>query len=304
MAASDWSAEMPGYSAFPITVDGVSLDTVAWNIDAKVRQWAGARAADVVLPGVDGVAPSLNDDLDSSVMTLSMWVIGTNTSGLVPLGNGIAQARDNLDQLVHLFGKRHALLDVRETVDAGSTIRQAWCKVTEAVAPELKANSLGRFSVSLLIPAGVWQDVNTADWASTPTLVSGNFYEITTLQGATGPIDDAIITVTGPVTNPQLTDFMTGAYVRLNAAVAAGTVWRLNVGTWASRYAAGLTLGSADTTGTDGQAITVYGGGNARFLRQVPGLVSGARRVQIALTGTGITSATAIGVRARRKYRQ
>ena len=95
---------MPGYSAFPITVDGVSLDTVAWNIDAKVRTWAGARAADVVLPGVDGVAPSLNDDLDSSVMTLSMWVIGTNTSGLVPLGNGIAQARDNLDQLVHLFG--------------------------------------------------------------------------------------------------------------------------------------------------------------------------------------------------------
>lgn len=289
----------------PITVDGVSLDTVAWNIEAKTRQWPAARAGDAVLPGVDGVAPSLNDDLDLTTLTLSMWVLGTTTAGTIPGGSTpMAQCRANLDQLAHMFGKRHTLLDVQEQVDAAGTLRQAWCKVTDAIAPEVRAGGVGKFTAQLQLPEGLWQDVTPADWTSTPTIISGNFYEITTLQGATGPINDAIILVTGPVTNPVLTDYATGAHVQLNAAIPSGQFWRLNVDTWATRYGAGLTLTSSDTTGTSGDGITHSGGGNARFLRLQPTVVTGLRRVQIALTGTGITAATAITVRARRKYLQ
>lgn len=295
---------MVTYSPHPVFVDGVRLDSAAWNVESKVRTMPGARAADQVIPGVDGLAASINDDIESSTLTLSMWLLGTDGDGLIPGGStAMAKCRDNLDQLAHLFGKRHALLDVQEVVDASGTQRQAWCKVVDAVEPVIRAGGLGRFTVSLLIPEGMWQDPATADW-SQASAVASTVYEVTTLQGATGPISDAVVTVTGPVTNPQLNDFTTSAYVRLNAALAAGSTWRVNVGTWATRYGAGLSLASADTAGTDGQAVTVYGNGNARFLRLVPSLSTGARRVRLSLTGTGLTSATALGVRARRKFLQ
>lgn len=292
------------YSAFPVTVDGTSLDAYAWNVDAKTRLFPGARTADVQIPGVDGVAASVNDDLEPGLLTLSMWVIGVDQNGTIPVGsNGVAQCRANLDALAHLFGKRHALLDVRETVDLQGSVRQAWCKVTDTVEPKLIANGTGRFTVAMSIPDGMWQDPATADWSQTGA-TAGTVYEVTSLQGATGPISDAVLLVTGPATNPQINDFASGAYVRLNQALAAGQLWRVNVGTWSSRYGSGLTLASADTAGTDGHATTVYGGGNARFLRLLPQVSAGARRVRLSLTGSGFTAATGISVRARRKYLQ
>lgn len=295
---------MATYSPHAITVDGVSLDTVAWNVEAKTRTAPGARASDIVIPGVDGLAASLNDDIAESSMSLSMWVLGTDTNGIVPGGSTpMAQCRANLDTLVHLFGVRHRLLDVSEVVDAAGSVRQTFAKVTDALTPEVQAGGRARVTVALSIPGGVWQDLATADWTQTGA-ASGTTYEVTTLQGATAPISDAVVAVTGPATNPQLTDFTTGAYVRLNAALAAGEVWRVNSGTWATRYGSGLTVGSADTAGTDGQAVTVYGGGTARFLRLQPQLVSNARRVRLTLTGSNFTAATAVTVRARRKYLQ
>src|SRR5215212_2287744 len=292
------------YSPYPITVDGFALDAYAFGIDSKVRTWAALRSANVAIPGVDGVAASLNDDLEPIQLALSMWVIGTNpTTGVVP-SNSLDQFRDNLDALSFIFGKQHALTAFVEQVHSSGTQRRAWGKVEEAISPEVRAGVLGRFTVTATLHDGLWEDLATSDFTSTPTLVSGNFFEVTTLQGATGPINDAVILVTGPVTNPRLTDLTTSAYVQLNQALAAGQFWRLNVGTWASRYGSGLTLSSADTAGTDGHASTQYGGGNARFLRMVPTLSTGARRVQMSLTGTGITSATTVSVRARRKFKQ
>jgi len=289
------------YSPHPVFVDGVRLDSSAWNIDVKTRAWASSRNGDVVIPGVDGVAASLNDDIEASTMTLSMWVLGTDENGNVPGGTtAVAKVRDNLDQLAHLFGKRHALLNVSEVVDANGNQRQAYCKVADTVTPEILVGARAKFTVTLSVLEGMWQDVSTSDWTqSSPT--SGNFYEVTTLQGATGPISDAIFTVAGPVTNPELRDLTTNAYIRLNAAVPAGQVWRVNSGTWATRYGAGLTFASLDTAGTDAQSVTVFGGGNARFLRLVPQLSSGARRVSVSVTGAGAAS---IGVRARRKFLQ
>jgi hypothetical protein len=295
---------MATYSAFPVFVDGVRLDSSAWNVESKVRQWAGARSADVVLPGVDGVAASLNDDLEPTLMTLSMWVVGTDENGLIPNGsNGMAQCRANLDQLSALFGVRHRLLSIIEVVDGGGTQRQANAKVVDSISPEIRAGGLGRFTVTLQLPEAMWQDPATSDW-SQASVVAGNTYEVTSLLGSTAPIADEILTFTGPATNPQITDFTTGAYIRLNAALPAGQVWRVNCASWTTRYGAGLTFGSLDTAGTDAQAVTVYGGGTARFLRLQPALTGGARRVSVTVAGTGFTSATAIGVRARRKYIQ
>jgi hypothetical protein len=301
------------YSPHPITVDGASLNLFAWNIDTKVRPWPTVRSGDVVVPGVDGVVASLNDDIDVGLLTLSMWLVGTDSSGTIPGGStAMSECRKNLDSLSFLFGRRNALLDIREVVDTPGTIKQAWGKVVEAVAPDIKAGGLGRYSINIELPDGMWQDPTTADW-SQASAVSGTQYTVTTLAGATGPVSDATVLVTGPATNPRVTDVTTGAYVQLNLALPAGQAWRVNCATWTTRYGAGLTLGSADTAGTDAQAVTVFGGGNARFLRLQPALVLtavgsdftvGTPVVKLTLTGTSFTSATAVAVRARRKFLQ
>lgn len=289
----------------PITVDGVRLDTLAWNIEKINRATASRREADAAVPGRDGVIPSLNDDLDPAVFGLEMFVMGTDADGAVPGAGRRDKFRTNLDELIHLFGKRHALLEVRETVTAGVD-RRAWAKVTDAIAPDVAVTgSAGRFSVALSLPYGVWEDVDTQDWISGP-ITSGFGQGVDTLTGGTETVQDAIILVKGPVTNPKVTDNDTsGAYVQLLGTLGAADYWRVNVGTWSTRTGTTLSLGSADTTGTDRQNDTRYGGSTnqAGFLPFAPYRGSGgARVVSMQLFGTGITTATRVSIRARRKY--
>lgn len=288
----------------PITVDGVRLDTLAWNITRISRAVAARRSADVDVPGVDGVLPSLNDTLEPALFGLDMFVRGTNEDGTVPANPGARTTfRNNLDELVHLFGKRHTLLDVRETVAVGVE-RRAWAKVQDAITPEVnESGSVGTFTIGMVLPYGVWEDVDTQDWFG-PTGATQTAQAIPTLTGASERIMDALFLVYGPVTNPRLTDPATGAYVQFSGVVPDGSQWRVNVATWTSRT---MNVGSGwatDTTGTDVQAATTHGGtvGQAAFLPLVPTRNGGSRIVQVALSGSGMGAATKVCVRARRKY--
>lgn len=295
---------MANTSDRPLTVDGVRLDTLAWNVLKIARQTAGRRSADAAVPGLDGVLPSLNDNLDPVAFGLEMWLRGTDSNGAVPGAGSRDTFRANLDELLHLFGKRHGLLEVQEQVNATET-RRAWAKVLDSIQPDINTpGSAGTFNVALSLVYGVWEDLATQDWSGTLGAASGVVQEVTTLAGATERTTDTILLVTGPITNPRVTDTNTGAYVQLNQALSGAQLWRVNVGTFASRYGSGLTLGSADTTGTDGTASTVYGGSanQAAFLPLVPVRDTGQRRTKVALSGTAMTAATRLTARTRRKF--
>jgi hypothetical protein len=289
----------------PLTIDGVRLDTLAWNITKINRTVASHRASDVSVPGIDGVLPSYNDPLDAAQFGLEMFVMGTDSDGLVTGIGKRDQLRANLDELLHLFGKRHALILVDQLVDA-TNHRQAWAKVTDVIAPDVNLpGSSGVFTVGLTLVYGVWEDTATQDWSGTLGAASGTVQEVTTLQGATERSLDTIFLVTGPANNPRITDQATGAYVQLNQSLSAAQLWRVNMATWASRYGSGLTLGSADTTGTDGSATMVFGGtkNQAAYLPLVPIRDTGLRRVKVALSGSGgFTAATRLTARTRRKF--
>jgi len=295
---------MPVFSQTPITVDGTLLDGLAWGVETKTKAMPGSLAADIPIAGVDGVAASLNDDYEGSLLTLGMWLRGTDQNGIVPGNtNAIAQCRRNLDDLLFLFSKKHAFMDVREDIGDG-TVRQAWCKVaTDPVVPSIIAGGAARFTVLLTIPDAFWQDVATNDW-SQGSLVSGNTYTVDPLTGGNAPVADGILLLNGPANNPVITDATTSAYVKLNRTLAAGDTWRVNAGTWATQFGVGLSLGSADAAGSSGDPYTESGGGNARFLRMVPSYVGGARTVRLSVSGAGFSSATSLAVRARRKYLQ
>lgn len=291
----------------PITVDGVRLDTLAWNITKVSRSVASRRSADVEVPGADGTIPSLNDPLAAVTMGLELWLRGTDADGAVP--GGLSRRSvfwQNLDELVHLFGKRHGLIELTETVAPGQ-VRRTYAKVTDTIQPDVnEPGSAGTFSVALTIPAGVWEDVAAATWDS-GQIASGDTREVTTLQGATERCTDALVCVRGPINNPRLTDPATGSYVQLNRTVPAGEDWTINLATWTSRYGAALGLNPSPTVGNDGAPITVYGGarGVAQYLTLQPTRTSAdpVRRTRLTLTGTGgITTATRVFVQARRKF--
>jgi hypothetical protein len=292
------------FSQTPVTVDGTLLDGFAWGIETKTKAMAGSRSADIPMAGVDGVAASLNDDYEGSLLTLGMWLRGTDQNGIVPANtNAIAQCRRNLDDLLFLFSKKHALMDVREDIGDGTT-RQAWCKIAaDPVTPTIVPGGAARFTVGLTIPDAFWQDPAVSDW-SQASVVSGNTYSVSTLDGTNAPIADGILLLTGPANNPVITDVTTSAYVKLNRTLAAGDAWRVNAGTWSTQYGGALTLGSADSSGSNGDPYTESGNGNARLLRMVPSVVSGVRSIRLKVSGAGFTSATGLSVRARRKFLQ
>lgn len=286
----------------PVTVDGVRLDTLAWNIERIDRATAARRSGDYDIPNMDGLLASVNDPLEAASYGLQLWLRGTDADGAVPAAGSLDTLRANLDELLHLFGKRHALLELVEQVTATES-RRALAKVTDSIAPELNTpGSAGTFTVAMTIPAGMWEDAASSDVTLNTPAASA---EVTTLTGSTERINDAIFLVKGPATTPRITDPATGMWVELGAALSSTQFWRFNSATWASRYGAGLGLGSSDTTGTDGASVTAVGGPSRAYgLPLTPLRDTGSRRVRVSLSAaSGITNGTTqLSIRSRRKY--
>lgn len=292
---------MVNTSSRPITVDGVRLDTLAWNVTKITRQTAGRRSFDQDHPYLDGAISAPTDALEVARFGLEMWLRGTDADGQAVGQGPITKAQENLDELVHLFGKRHAFLDVREQVDEGGTVRRAWCKVADVIAPDLNLTStVATFTVGLVIPSGMWEDVGAEDWSEVTT---GGTFEVDTLRGATERANDAIFLVTGPINVPKITDAQDPTRWVSGPNLTTGQVWRFNSATWESVRGTGIDFDS--TTGlTDVSSSTVVSGAPSAYgLPLTPARDTGQRRVKVTLSSTGGTSgATAIAVRATRRY--
>jgi hypothetical protein len=290
---------MTNTSLMPMTVDGVRLDTLAWNIETLNGRLAipGVRGEDPVIPGDDGAVFVPNKSYDTGRMTLSMWVRGSDVNGLVPvMSSQIAEFRKNLDTIGKMFTVRHRLLDIRQTWPAGDIqylckVEQPWDFSANAVNPRAK------FAVELSIPRVFGQDVATTDFASATGLTTGTTVTITTHAGHTAPINDAILVVRGPATNPRLTNPDTGEWVQYNGTIASGSDWRIDCDLWETRTGVGIGLSSG--AGTNQVANTSYAGGGARFMRLTPRPSGGP---QVVLTGSAFGGNTQVLARARRKF--
>jgi len=282
-----------------MTVDGVRLDTLAWNIETLNGRLSvpGIRGEDPVVPGDDGAIFVPNKNFESGKMTLQMWVRGSTVDGLVPvMGTQMSEFRNNLDTITKMFTIRHRLLDIRQTWPLGdiqwmAKVEQPWDFSASAINPRAK------FAVELDIPRTFGQDVNTTDYTSAAALSSGVTLTMATYSGMTAPINDAIIVVRGPATNPRLTNPDTGEWVQYNGTIATGTDWRVDCGIWETRTGVGIGISSG--AGTNQVANTQYAGGGARFLRLTPRPSGGP---QVVLTGTSLGAGTQVLARARRKF--
>lgn len=220
-------------------IDGVALNTYAWN----VTTWAGrlsvpARKGEVVSPpGRSGFLPSLYAPFEPGKVTLAMWIVGCTVDGQVPTDRSLrAEFEANRARLINLF-TRGGLMHLEQYKPDG-TVREAWATMTSAIDFTTQAGGTrAEFNVQLDIPASFWQEPE-AQWTETSITSLPTTLEVGHLIGSDAPVEDAIIEVTGAISNPQVTDGVSGSWVKLPDTVPDGVKWTIDAGAFSSTLGA------------------------------------------------------------------
>lgn len=288
---------MPTY-----TVDGVPLDHPAgcWKLLAatQVRPLPGARTASVAVPGRPGELPTVGEDVETTTVGLTLGVRGVDPDGT---DQGAAGLELNLRSLYGLFGVRHRLLDLRYVPAVGVPELAAAAKVVTASEPTVWTGAArARLAVMLRIPGVFWRDTVPADW-STTTLAAP--VRVASLDGATAPVLDAVLRVTGPMTGLRVTDTETGGWVSYPGTVAAGRQLRVHCGRMDAHEAPAVTWEGTEANAT-GRIVTGGPGSGYRFLALTPAPIGSVhdRGVRILVEGSATSAATLVELHARRAF--
>lgn len=294
---------MVNTSKWPVTVDGVRLDTLAWNISTRNgRDLAPPIAGEDIDTGMrDGVIPVYNKKYGPGRLVLNMWVGGTDVDGAVPVGNDdYKKYISNLDALKRMFGVQHRLLDVRLQMDvAGSNIRQALCRLGAALTPEMHSSYpyTAEFTVELIVPGAFLQDVADSNYDSNVGVVANTDITLPSpWPAATAPMRDLYLVVDGPATNPKIIDNRNGHYIQYNGVVASGSQWVVNTSLWTSKVGAGIAFTQG---GTDVYAQTVFAGGHAPAMF---GITADPLGPQVRIEGSAFGAGTRLRLRGKLKY--
>jgi hypothetical protein len=286
-----------------VTVEGVRLDTLAFNIETFSGRIAmsGKRGENIVIPGRHGKLWRPKR-LDSTPYTLKMWVRGCNEDGefLTSFANHMAQYRQNVDYLWSIFGTLHKELEVIEQWPPSGSTRRAYMEVVQTIDPESLGPRPGsRFNVAMDNLSGMWESVNEADFTSPPVVDAGTSFTVTTLSGSTAPNLEAILVVRGPATNPKLIDVATGHWIMYSGVLSTTQHWRIDLKAAASR--AGTNIGYT-LAGSNVLATTSFSGHHSPNMFGItPGPLTGSPVLRYEATGT-TNNNTRVDVRARKKF--
>lgn len=294
---------MVNTSRWPVTVDGVRLDTLAWNISTRQgRDLEPGLAGDNIDTGMrDGVIWTPHKKRGAGRFVLDMWVGGTDADGAVPVGQDDYETyMNNLDKLKRMFGVTHRLLDVRFQLNAsGTKIRQALCEKTAIITPEMQAAYpyTAKFTVELTIPDAFYQDVADSNYDSLIGLAANTDITLPNpWPAATAPMRDLWIVLDGPATNPKLIDTRNGHYIQYNGVVGNGSQWVVNTSLFTSTLGVGIAF---TTGGTDVYPQTVFAGGHSP---RMFGITADPLGPQVRIEGAAFGANTRLRLRGKLKY--
>ena len=280
-----------------LDIDGISLRGQGFGASTRTGRYSvpGVRGENLVLAGSSGSQFVRNKPFEEGAGSLSLWAIGATTSQtgerVLPPTMALRRAafEENMQTLMRLFTRPHRLSTIRTAQPDGS-IRRAQVEWREWSEPEVQAGGTrAEWTISYTIPGVWWEDVS-ATTQSTPPSSNWPVLNLTNFAGMTGIIDDAQISVTGPVVNPRIQDMETGQWVQYSGTVSAGQTWTVDCGAFTSTLSGVNAL--ANTTHSGGfRFLTIsncYGSNNYPRLQMVQGG---------SLGGT-----TSLSVTARRKW--
>lgn len=287
----------------------VRLDTLAYNIETRAGIASGltaTRSGAVEVSGRTGTFYRAGAKREESPIVLKMWVSDDSVDGQPQ--SGYQSWRENLDTLNRLFDTSTRQIEIREYVTAlatpsttltGKPYRRAFCEVRTTIEPDMDDRWYGAYVVELINNNTYWEDSALTTFVSPTGATAVATHSITALNGSTAPIEDALITVTGPITNPTLTCPETGSTLRHTGTVAAGQQWCVNASTYQS--AKGTAIESAiwagNNAGTSVVGTTVYSGPHSPTMFPIAGSPP-----QVQLSGSGAGTGTNLKIAARKKF--
>lgn len=267
----------------------VALDDAdgRWSVQSstEVGPALSARISATPLPGMDGELATDYEPVDTPTLLLRMRVNGTSDADLRANYNGVLS-------LLYPVGET----TLTKTVD-GVTYQVAARRKT-TTAPEYHPGGHLLFFNATLRMTGVYWRGALATW-SQANPASGTAYPVTTLDGSTAPIDDALILITGPAQSPSV--HCLGKQANLNLTLAGGEKALIGCSDWTVRYGTGVDFGGGGAS--KGKSLGNDGG--PYVLRLIPRIqVSDPTRmrVSVAFSATGTSSATKLQIQARPAY--
>lgn len=239
-----------------LRANGVNLNSLASNVEsiAAILRTPKRRGENIAVPGRHGLLRVPNKLYDMADFVLPFWVLGVDPSSGAILG-GDAETTAfyaRVDELTRLFGGDTVTLE--HTRPDGS-VRRAVVETTDVMEWTREPGSpmFGRVSVAVRLPEAFWSDTSatTATFAGT----NGTHRVLSEFAAATAPMDELVITWTGPINNPELSQPAGGVYVAYDGVIPAGKKlvvdtarWRLDPGDgvpWTPAYAVFRHGGSA-----------------------------------------------------------
>lgn len=217
-----------------VTANGVTLNTLAYNIRTLSGRLATpARVGgNIPVPGRHGAIRTPRKRFGQGQVVLSMWVLGADTDGHAP-ASGPARARllENVDMLVRVFAAE--LVELVWTLPDG-TARRLSGEVTDVIDFTTAAGgSRAEFAVTLSVPGAFWTDTAPVSAAFT----GPGSWDVTEFAGATAPMDDLVVTLTGG-SNPRVE--CAGVWVEYGHVFAPGESVTLDCGSWGLAGGGGL----------------------------------------------------------------
>jgi hypothetical protein len=156
------------------------------------------------------------------------------------------------------------------------------------IEPQLVPVTDGLITVELTIPDGFWRDATDTTLATLPAAFTG---VVTGLAGATAPMNDLQFNITGPVTNPRITDNESGSWVQYTGTVAAGKTLVLH----------NTNMGIDDGgSGWSPVLFNMIHAGDSNWLTLHPSVPNGG--VNITFSGSATTGATSLVIFGHKKY--
>jgi hypothetical protein len=287
----------------PLLADGIYLHTLGWNVSTYGgrEDMPGVKGEPQNIAGRSGIIPAEDRPFDAPTYVLSMWVVGCNADGLIPSNSSMRREYEkNLANLKLLFGRGKVIL--LEQQQADDTWQRTLAIAGQSWSPETQAGGTrAEFNIQLTLVDVFWEDPNLANFTSPNGLFStasstGWAMTIDGLAGANAPTEDAVLTLTGPMLDPQIIDTQSGHRLTMTGFIPSGQLWVLD-----SRQGIS-TLNGASNIGSVGHF------GSPRLMRLCPRLgVDGAGAPypvapEITVFGGSTSSVTSLAITARRKF--
>ena len=274
------------------TADGVELTTYGYNITSFAYVAPTLKGTSLTLPMRSGSLPRYNRSYEPGEFGLSMWVLGAEPDGDVPASWTLqrGQFETNLRLLMSVLCKQSAPINFSKTLHDSSVITSRATPTPETASMETQMGRLrGEVTFTFELMDSFWTETTQRTSTATAGATLPKTLALTAYSGSTAPLEDAVVTVSGPITNPRVTDAESGSWVQYTGSVPNGQNWVVDCGLFTSKV-----------NGVSVRTSTSHGG-HPRFL-YIPPRYGTTAIPSLQLTGSAGGAATNLSVAYKRKF--